>query len=72
MGLSSKAFWVDALERAVRTVAQAMLGMLTAGQLSLLTVDWKNLVAVAGLAGIVSLLMSVAASGNSTTASFIK
>lgn len=74
MGLSSKSFWADAIERAVRTVAQAALSILTINGTNLLNADWKGLLSAAGLAGVISILMSVTASGagNKNTASFVK
>ena len=47
------------LERAVKTAAQAAVGVLTAGQLGLLEVDWPAVGSVAGLAAVVSVLTSV-------------
>lgn len=72
MTLSSKTFWADAIERAVRTVAQAWLAVLTISGTTLLNADLKAMAAVGGTAGVVSLLMSIVASGNSDSASFIK
>lgn len=48
------------LERALKTVAQTSLAMITAaGALSLFDVDFVQVVGVAGLAGLMSLLTSV-------------
>jgi len=67
------AFWGDAVERAVRTAAQAALGVIGAGTIGLLDVDWPTVGSVAGLAVVVSLLMSLAAgnSGDPATAGWI-
>lgn len=69
----TKMFWSDAVERAVKTVAQTMVAMLTAGATGLLTVDWVNLFSVAGLAGLVSVLTSIgsAARAGTDTASLV-
>lgn len=56
-------FWKQAAERAVKTFAQAMVAVLTAGATGLLEVDWGQAFSVAGLAAVVSLLTSVATSG---------
>lgn len=66
------AFWADTFERAVRTAAQAALGIVGAGQLGLFEVDWAAVGSVAGLAAVVSLLMSFAAggTGDATSAGF--
>ncbi len=66
------AFWSDAIERAVRTAAQAALGMVGADTMGVLEVDWPTVGSVAGLAAVVSLLMSFAAgsTGDANTAGF--
>ncbi len=35
-------FWADSAERAVKTAAQSALGVLGAGALGVLEVDWAN------------------------------
>ena len=53
-------YWGFAGERAVKTVAQTALAMITAaGALSLFDVDFAQVIGVAGLAGLMSLLTSV-------------
>jgi len=49
-----------ALERAVKTTAQAATALLAANATGLLTVDWVQLASVSGLAGLVSVLTSIA------------
>ena len=66
---ASRTFWVDTFDRAVATVAQAGIGVLTAGVTGLLEVDWVQGASVAGLAGLVSILTSVAVRGGKDTAS---
>lgn len=67
-------FWTDALERALRTAAQAALGVLGGGVVGLLTTDWVGVGSVAGGAAVFSLLMSIGAEkrGNPGTASMTK
>jgi uncharacterized membrane protein YdfJ with MMPL/SSD domain len=49
-----------AIERAVKTVAQTAIAVITASAaLSLMDVDFLQVVGVAGLAGVMSLLTSV-------------
>lgn len=60
---ANKAFWVDTFDRAVATVAQAAVAVLTADVTGLLDVDWVQIASVAGLAGAVSVLTSVAFRG---------
>lgn len=55
-----KAFWKGATERAVKTVAQAAVAFVTADTVGLLNVDYVQLLSVSGLAGLVSLLTSIA------------
>ena len=56
----SKAWWKAAGIRAIRTVAQAALGVIGGSALTLGEVNWLAVVSTAALAGIVSLLMSLA------------
>ena len=46
--------------RAVKTMAQTAVGMLTGNMVGLMDVDWIAVASAAAVAGIVSLLMSVA------------
>jgi hypothetical protein len=60
---ADRTFWVDTFDRAVSTVAQAAVAVLTANVTGLLDVDWVQIASVAGLAGAVSVLTSVAFRG---------
>lgn len=51
-----KSFWVNLFERAVSTFAQAAVGVLSAGSLGLFHVNWMDVVSVAGLAALLSVL----------------
>lgn len=51
-----KSFWINLFERAVSTFAQAAVGVLSAGSLGLLHVNWLDVVSVAGLAALLSVL----------------
>lgn len=68
-----KKWLLDAIERAVRTAAQAALGIVGAGQLGVLDVDWATVASVSGLAAVVSVLTSIAAGfkGDPETAGFV-
>lgn len=55
-----KAWAKAATVRAVRTVAQTAVALLTTGYIGVLDVDWVGVVSAAALAGIVSLLTSLA------------
>lgn len=46
--------------RAAKTVAQAAVSMLSAGMVGILDVDWLNVISVSLMAGMTSLLTSIA------------
>lgn len=52
-------FWRVALERVLKTVAQAAGALLVANGTGLLETDWASALSVAGMAGVISLLTSV-------------
>jgi hypothetical protein len=53
-------FWTDALERALKTAAQALIVFLGADVANVFAVDWQRAAGVAAGAAVVSLLMSIA------------
>jgi hypothetical protein len=63
---ASKQFWIDTLDRVVATTAQAAVATLTANVTGILDIDFVQIASVSGLAGLVSLLTSVAFRGNDT------
>lgn len=69
------AFWKDAVERALKTLAQTLLSVLVVGGvvLNIFTVDWVNALGIGLGAMIVSLLTSILSSfvGSSDTASLV-
>lgn len=68
-------FWKDAVERALKTLAQTLLSVLVVGGvvLNIFTVDWVNALGIGLGAMIVSLLTSILSSfvGSSDTASLV-
>lgn len=56
----TKSFAIAALERAIKTFAQAAVAVLVGNVTGLLDVDWVQLASVSGLAALVSVLTSVA------------
>lgn len=72
--LTQSKFWADAFERAIKTFAQSAVAMLTAsGVLGLFSVNWGDILSVAGLATVVSIFTSIASSGGGDdSASLIK
>lgn len=69
--LATKLFWTDAIERSIKTVAQSIIALLTSNVTGLLDIDWKVTLSVSGLAGLVSILTSVASSGSGNSASLV-
>ena len=61
--MRTREFWLAAAERAIRTFAQSLAAVLAAGATGLLGVDWVGALSTSGLAALLSLLMSIAASG---------
>jgi hypothetical protein len=58
--LATGAFWVAALERAVKTFAQSILAVLAVAGVTPADIDWKEALAVGGIGALASLLTSVA------------
>lgn len=54
------AFWKDAVERAVRTIAQTFCAIVVAAGTGLLDTDWLTSFSAAGMAGLLSVLTSLA------------
>lgn len=54
------AFWKDAVERAIRTFAQTFGAVVLAAGTGLLDTDWLTGVSAAGMAGLLSVLTSLA------------
>lgn len=57
--LKDKSFWKAAIVRAIKTIAQTALSFLTVGQ-AVLDVNWLNVLSVSAVAGLISLLTSIA------------
>lgn len=62
-------FWVDTLERAIRTACQAALSAGVVGGVGLFQVDWMNVCGIALVAAIASVLTCVASSGKTDSIS---
>lgn len=65
----TKLFWKDAVERAIKTVAQTLVTLfLASGEVfNLLVVDWKQALGVASGAGLLSILMSIGSAAKAGT-----
>lgn len=55
----SKKWWKAAGIRALKTLCQTVVSMLTIGQ-AVMEVDWVNVLSVSAVAGVISLLTSIA------------
>lgn len=55
----SKAWWKAAGIRALKTVSQTAVSMLTIGQ-AVIDVNWVNVLSVSAVAGVISMLTSIA------------
>jgi hypothetical protein len=53
-------FWKAALERAVKTFAQAEAALLVADGTGILNTDWQSSLSASGMAAVISILTSVA------------
>ena len=58
VSVDTKKWWKAAGVRAVKTMAQTALSMLTVGQ-AVLEVNWVNVMSVTATAGIISILTSI-------------
>lgn len=56
-------FWQSTAERAVKSFSQSLLGLLSAGSVGLLDVDWVTALSTAAMVTLLSLLSSVASAG---------
>lgn len=56
----TKVWWVAALIRALRTVAQVAVSLIGVDLVGVLAVDWGGVLSVSIVAGIVSILTSIA------------
>lgn len=52
-------YWNYAGERSLKTIAQVAIATIGVGATGILNVDWLNVLSVAALAGVMSLLTSV-------------
>ena len=55
----TKNFWKGLLERAIKTFAQSVGGLIAADTLGIMDVDWVSVVNVAGLVTLASIFTSI-------------
>jgi hypothetical protein len=63
----TKKFWKSATERSIKTLAQSLIALLTAGSANLLEVDWAAALGVSLGAALLSLLTSLGSAGVTKT-----
>lgn len=69
----SMKFARDTLERTIRTMAQALLGLLGSQAVSITALDWPQMLSITAGAGIAAILTAIVATGvgDHESASFI-
>jgi len=55
----TRRFWLDALERAVKTFAQSLVAVATAATVADVGASWKTWIGTAALAAAISILTSI-------------
>jgi len=72
--MTSRIFWADAVERAIKTAAQTGVALLTVEGTSLLELNWEQFWSAIALAAIVSVMTSLGSSktGDTSSASLLK
>lgn len=68
--MRNKQFWLDLVERAIKTFAQALLATLTVG-VPIWDLSWIEGLGIAATATVISILTSLASGGTNGTASAI-
>lgn len=61
--MTTREFWINTAERAIRTWAQAFLALSGATAFNVLTADWQAIVGVSTGAAVLSVATSIVASG---------
>ncbi len=56
----TRQFWLSAIERAVKSFAQALVALLSVGGMGLFDASWSTLLSTAGMAALLSILTSLA------------
>ena len=67
--LADPTFWLDALERAAKTIAQTAAVLIGTELVGFTDLDWLRVASVAGVAGVASLLTSIASGTRTGTPS---
>lgn len=57
-------FWVAAFERSVKTFAQTVIALVGVDQLGVLSTDWGQVLAAAGIAALLSVGTSIVSAGS--------
>jgi hypothetical protein len=60
MFLTDSRFWIASAERSIKTFAQALVALIGTTAMSVIDLDWAQMLGVSATAAIVSLLTSIA------------
>lgn len=63
MFLSSPQFWMETMERSIKTAAQTLVAILSVGGTGLLDVDWASAISVGGMGFLLSVLTCIGSAG---------
>lgn len=61
--LFTATFWLDALERAIKTAAQTVLGLIGTNVVDVTSLDWREIGIATGFTAGLSVLTSIVSSG---------
>lgn len=61
--LFTASFWLDTLERSIKTAAQTVLGLVGTNVTDVTSLDWKEILIAAGFTTGLSVLTSIVSSG---------
>jgi len=67
----TKLFWMDTLERAIRTFAQGFLSVTTLASTGWLEANWDAALMTGAVAAFLSVVTSLVSSGSGNSASFV-
>ena len=60
MFLTDSRFWIASAERSIKTFAQALVALIGTSAMSIVELDWAQMLGVSATAAVVSLLTSIA------------
>lgn len=72
MSMFTRAFWMDILVRAVKTLCQSAVAALVAAGTGLIDTNYVGLLSVAGMAALISILTNVGGASDAGRAAVLK